>query len=145
MRKPSIEELDHLAHSAYVLHEWSMYQEYVARFYPAGATKIEIGIDKDLDDDGLDLGYSIREIQVFAGEMKLNPDIDKVNLECPDPPFKPGDDLEGIMEFLDGYVDDLPIPFRFGNVASGDNIKVDITHIPERALIAQRIWLEDAD
>ncbi len=140
--RPSTKELGELSHSACLLFEWSAYREYVAKFYSSGATRVVITVNQDLDPE-FGNTYGVSTVEVFAGETKLDPDIDKVNLEAGSEPFTSSSEPYEIEEFLDDWIADLPVPYLFGNVAEDDEITVNVALIPEGAKMAQRIWLED--
>ena len=114
----------------------------MAKFFPDTATKIVISVQEEMDSE-IGMMYAIGAFAVFAGETKLNPNIGKVNLECPDPLFTSFDDPFDVYEFLDAFVADLPIPFTIGDLTKDLEVEVNLIEPPIGIGIAQHVWLED--
>lgn len=141
VRRPTLDELAQLCYSVPTLYEWLAYKDYAARFYGPTATRVVVRIGEDFDSD-IGASYSVAGVDVYEGETLLQPRLDLLN-RYTDDPFTDSSSEDEIAEFLDDFVDYLPVPFQFGNVREQETVEIDLTQEPANAELASRLRLAE--
>ncbi len=141
-RQPTMQELAVLCYSVDTLYEWLAYRKHAEQFY-GQATRLVVHINEDFDSD-IGTSYSVARVDVYDGGTRLQPRLDLLN-RYTDEPFADSSDEDGIAEFLDDFVADLPVPFQFGSLHEQETVTIDLTGVPADAQSATHLLLTEDD